>query len=823
MVKRNKVITVLLLVLLLLTTSGPMEKNVSGNSFEGQQRIVTLEGIPENGYIKIPTSAEFTKLSILESTTYQKLEQKVISASSSLLDNIDISDLTLTTSEAMELYFTVLKNNPQLFYLKFRVSAMEMNGKTQKIYLYYNYSKADIPNMVATYKNKVNQFTSGVDPSWSDYQKAAYVYGRIATTTKYDEQVSNAGPDSFNAYGVFVQNKAVCQGYALAFLQIMKKELGIETHYISSDEMNHAWNLLKLDGVYYHVDTTWADPIPDRPGLVNYSYFLKSDSEMGLTHYGWNAPFKATGTRFDKSVLRQAVSSLLPVGQKTLYIDHSGNLCFYDFTTNTAVTKTLISERWKVLGSSSYWVGTFSSLLKIGNKLYFNDSNDIFSMDLQGNNIKKIHTINTTNGYIYGMTEDNGVVTYYIKKSPNESLYTTGTMKIDIEIPVETIAFKEPQMYLATGESSKLEYTITPSSATNKAVVFSSSDTQTVSVTSDGTIKALKEGIVEIMAKTLDGGYISKILVGVYDKKILLNEISGSNRYTTAVTLSKESYTTTDTAILVSGLSFPDALSAGPLASYLNAPILLSQPTRISDSTLNEIIRLQVKEVVILGGTSAVGLEVEQQLMMAGITNIKRIKGSNRYETSALVAQFMLGKGAEIEEFIVTSGQNFADALSIGSVAAKSKSPILLTRSTDLPRDIDALLQTMKGKNIRIIGGEGAVSAAVENQIKTRHNVERIKGKNRYDTAIQVAQRFYPNASRGLITSGMDYVDALAATPYAAKNSMPVFLVKTDSVSASVATYVETSEVLELTVVGGAAAIEEPVRKNLEYLINLKQ
>ena len=101
MVKRNKVITVLLLVLVLLTTSGPMEKNVSGNSFEGQQRIVTLEGIPENGYIKIPTSAEFTKLSILESTTYQKLEQKVISASSSLLDNIDISDLTLTTSDAM--------------------------------------------------------------------------------------------------------------------------------------------------------------------------------------------------------------------------------------------------------------------------------------------------------------------------------------------------------------------------------------------------------------------------------------------------------------------------------------------------------------------------------------------------------------------------------------------------------------------------------------------------------------------------------------------------------------------------------------------------
>ena len=49
---------------------------------------------------------------------------------------------------------------------------------------------------------------------------------------------------------------------------------------VPSNEMNHVWNLLKIDGQWYHMDVTWDDPVPDQPGIVIYTHFLMTDSEL---------------------------------------------------------------------------------------------------------------------------------------------------------------------------------------------------------------------------------------------------------------------------------------------------------------------------------------------------------------------------------------------------------------------------------------------------------------------------------------------------------------------------------------------------------------
>ena len=96
-------------------------------------------------------------------------------------------------------------------------------------------------------------------------------------------------PDSsFSAYGVFVEEIAVCQGYALAY-KLLCDRVGIECYMVTSDSMNHAWNIVWLDGSWYHVDATWDDPSWDMPGRVDHTYLFRSDDDFRnrLEHYGW--------------------------------------------------------------------------------------------------------------------------------------------------------------------------------------------------------------------------------------------------------------------------------------------------------------------------------------------------------------------------------------------------------------------------------------------------------------------------------------------------------------------------------------------------------
>ena len=90
------------------------------------------------------------------------------------------------------------------------------------------------------------------------------------------------------AYGVLVLNKGVCESYAKAF-QLLAERAGLESHYVtgsargigSNKVEHHAWNIVKVDGKWYNVDTTWNDV---QNIDARYQYFLKSDREIEKTH-----------------------------------------------------------------------------------------------------------------------------------------------------------------------------------------------------------------------------------------------------------------------------------------------------------------------------------------------------------------------------------------------------------------------------------------------------------------------------------------------------------------------------------------------------------
>ncbi len=120
----------------------------------------------------------------------------------------------------------------------------------------------------------------------TDFEKVKFVNDYIVKNTVYSE---DSVASSHSAYAVAYEGKGVCQGYAL-FAQKLMQELGLESMYVVGEVYTggHAWNLVKVDDEWYHLDTTWNDPVPDRGNGIRYDYFLLNDTDMRADH-AWEA------------------------------------------------------------------------------------------------------------------------------------------------------------------------------------------------------------------------------------------------------------------------------------------------------------------------------------------------------------------------------------------------------------------------------------------------------------------------------------------------------------------------------------------------------
>ena len=121
-----------------------------------------------------------------------------------------------------------------------------------------------------------------IKDDYTDYEKEAAVVSYLINNCVYDYELyydrEHTSMDGFFAHGALVNNKAVCSGYAEA-CQLLFDSIGIECHTISSSELNHAWNVVKIDGKYYQLDVTWIDC----NNISDFSFFNFSNEDK--LHY----------------------------------------------------------------------------------------------------------------------------------------------------------------------------------------------------------------------------------------------------------------------------------------------------------------------------------------------------------------------------------------------------------------------------------------------------------------------------------------------------------------------------------------------------------
>lgn len=293
------------------------------------------------------------------------------------------------------------------------------------------------------------------------------------------------------------------------------------------------------------------------------------------------------------------------------------------------------------------------------------------------------------------------------------------------------------------------------------------------------------------------------------EKSQQVTRISGKDRITTSVEISKSAYTTSENVVLASGFNFADALSAGQLASVLNAPLLLSSQNKLDSQTKNEIERLKAKKVYVVGGDNAISKTGIDTTLKSEKIDVTRLEGQDRYSTS----QKVMEKTKEIinpEYLLIASGKNFPDALAATSFFVNHKSVMVLSDGVTYPQ---SNLQEIA------IGGK--------NQLPLKgFKGKRVSGKDRYETALEIAKLSFDKNNNAILASGQVFADSLSAVSLTKKHNAPIILTQSNSLTENAKKYLNGKNVFivggEKTVVKDIMTRKKPVVKKEDKNLHTK-
>ncbi len=241
-------------------------------------------------------------------------------------EEIYLLEYGIPTTLINELAFYVWKEIPEAFH----VDGMNYSSSAGKIYaLYAEYSldKNEYAGLLKQCRDVAEKMLEGVDdPRLSEAEKALILHDRLAVHNEYD--LTYNAPYTHEMVGALVNQTSVCEGYAMAYSYLLD-QVGIRNYYCQSELINHGWNILYIDGVKYHVDVTWDDPVHDRMGRVYHTNFLRSTEGMKETGHHLNGAYDyddtPQDTRYDVAYWQNSLAAFQVLDGKVYYVSDSGD------------------------------------------------------------------------------------------------------------------------------------------------------------------------------------------------------------------------------------------------------------------------------------------------------------------------------------------------------------------------------------------------------------------------------------------------------------------------------------------------------------------
>ena len=258
--------------------------------------------------------------------------------------------------------------------------------------------------------------------------------------------------------------------------------------------------------------------------------------------------------------------------------------------------------------------------------------------------------------------------------------------------------------------------------------------------------------------------------------------IAGEDRFETAIEISK-SWKTSQEAILVNSTAESDLLCATVLASQIDCPILLTNKNNINESTNNEIKRLNINKLYLIGGKDVIYETIEKELSKSNI-KIERICGEDRYETSISIANKVRELKKSNTAILVNGEYSVADAVSISPIAGDKNIPVIICKNNQVKLQKE-WMKNNDIKNLYIIGGEDVINKTIEKELNIDNiNIERIYGKDRYETNAKIIENFYKQVKINKVfyckgknlNKENEIIDGMLVSPLASKEKSPIIL-----------------------------------------------
>lgn len=315
--------------------------------------------------------------------------QRILDCYAQDAESVDLSDCGLNADALNELFYGLLYGNELPWYADGYSYRYYENSGLITEFIPRNLDETEYDRSL--YEQKTAEILQEtVFPGMDSWQILLSLHDYLAANCAYDESGTCR-----KGYDLLVGGTAVCSGYARAYMDLAKRA-GVECVYVKSDGMDHAWNLARVNGNWYHVDVTWDDPVPNRQGRVLHKYFLLSDgavSDPEHRHSGWDTDIVCSDTSFDTDCFWEGLTSRICYQDaSTSYLrrlrdENQTLICRREEQTGRESVLYTMDEGYVDIGAGRYFYEDCGLTLWNG-RLYFSDMERVYSMNTDGSGLK---------------------------------------------------------------------------------------------------------------------------------------------------------------------------------------------------------------------------------------------------------------------------------------------------------------------------------------------------------------------------------------------------------------------------------------------------